>query len=52
MRSRDRLPSQQEIFDGSTPSAELSPLEVLHLRLKSAAGAADLGGDDDRVEIF
>src|SRR6516162_6111419 len=31
MRSRDRLPSQQEILDGSTPSAELSPLEVLRV---------------------
>jgi hypothetical protein len=31
MRSRDRLPSQQEILDGPTPSAELSPLEVLRV---------------------
>jgi len=31
MRSRDILPSQQEILDGSTPSAELSRLEVLRV---------------------
>jgi hypothetical protein len=44
MRSRDRLPSQQEILDGSTPSAELSgPRDIAE---RAASETAERDGND------
>ena len=44
MRSRDRLPSQQEILDGSTPSAELSgPRDIAE---RAASETAERNGND------